>query len=257
MAKPKVGIIGFGWVGKSMKQLFPEAVLYDTLLLNSSKEEINKCDIVFLAVPTPCINEGKLDMSIVEECVSWCETPVICIRSTLNPGTGDYLAKKYNKRIVCQPEYLGESVAHPMLDPKTRPFIIVGGEPKDRKVVVDAYFTTYNSNTKVRLVSRLEAEVIKLTENRAIAWKVTEIEELIDVCNLAGVDYYQIRDAVYGDDPRFNLWWTADFVGNRGLKSKCLPKDAYAWCAWAESLGYNPVITRTLLERNKIWTKQN
>ncbi len=254
MAKPEVGIVGFGWVGKAQKQLFPDAVVYDPVLPESAtKERLNQCGIGFVCVPTPCINEGALDMSIVEESVAWLQTPVICIRSTVNPGTCDRLAAKYNKRIVFQPEYLGESVGHPMLDPKTRPFLIVGGTAADRKVVLDAYFTTYNANTRVRLTSCLEAEVIKLTENRAIAFKVAQTEELIDVCKLAGVDYYQIRDAVYGDDPRFNLWWTADFGDHRGLQSKCLPKDAYAWCAWAESLGYDPKITRTLLERNKIW----
>ncbi len=258
MAKPKLAIIGGGWVGKAQKQLFPDALVYDPMLgFKTSQEEVNDCDMAFVAVPTPCPYEGKLDTSIVEEVVSWVACPLIVIRSTVNPGTCDHLAEKYHKRIVFMPEYLGESVGHPMLDPKTRPFIIVGGKPEDRKAVIDVYFTTYNANISVRLTSCLEAEVIKLTENRAIACKVTEIEELIDVCKLAGVDYYQVRDAVYGDDPRFNLWWTADFVGNRGLRSKCLPKDAYAWCAFAESLGYNPIITRTILEKNKDWVKQN
>ncbi len=258
MAKPEVGIVGLGWVGKAQRQLFPEAAVYDPALAESvTKERLNKCGIGFVCVPTPCIREGRLDTSIVEESVAWMNTPVICIRSTVNPGTGDRLAEKYGKRIVIQPEYLGETPSHPMLDPKTRPFIIVGGEAEDRKVVLDAYFTTYPSSTRVRLTTRTEAEVIKLTENRAIAFKVAQTEELIDVCKLAGVDYYQIRDAVYGDDPRFNLWWTADFAENRGLHSKCLPKDAYAWCAWAESLGYNPTITRTILEKNKEWVAQN
>jgi len=257
MAKPSVATIGFGWVGKSMQQLFPDIYVYDPAQGYGEKEEVNKREIAFVCVPTPVISEGELDTSVVEDVVAWCECPIICIRSTVNPGTCDRLAKKYGKRIVMQPEYLGETQHHPFLDPTNRPFIVIGGAPEDRKKVLDAYFTTYNANTAVRLVSCLEAEVIKLSENRAIAFKVCQVEELIDVCRLAGVDYYVIRDAVYADDPRFNLWWTADFVGNRGLKSKCLPKDAYAWCAWAESLGYNPVITRTLLEKNKEWVTSN
>lgn len=255
MAKLKVGVVGLGWVGGSMVQLFPDAVVYDAPMGIGTQEEINACDIAFVCVPTPVIGEGALDTSIVEEVVAWCESPVICIRSTVNPGTCNNLALKYNKRIVMQPEYLGETQNHPMLDPRSRPFLIIGGAPSDRKMVLDAYFTTYNANTSVRLVSCLEAEIIKLSENRAIAFKVAQTEELIDVCQLAGVDYYQIRDAVYGDDPRFNLWWTADFTHGRGMKSKCLPKDVYAWCAWAESLGYEPKVTRMLLEKNKDWVK--
>jgi len=105
-------------------------------------------------------------------------------------------------------------------------------------------------------VSNYEAEIIKLSENRAIAFKVLQCQELYDVCEKAGVDFYTIRDAVYGDDPRFNLWWTFIFPGNRGVNSKCIPKDVYAWCAFAESLGYKPEITRALLKRNKKWISQ-
>jgi nucleotide sugar dehydrogenase len=253
----KVGIIGVGWVGKAMQKLFPDAVVYDPVIYGTTKKNINKCDITFICVPTPCPNEGALDMSIVEEVVAWCECPILVIRSTVNPGTCDYLIEKYKKKIIMQPEYLGETPAHPMLDPKTRPFLIIGGESsKDRRKLIDLYTTVYNANVTIRQVSNYEAEVIKLTENRAIAFKVLQCQELYDVCEKAGIDYYTIRDAVYGDDPRFNLWWTFVYPDKRGANSKCIPKDVYAWCAFAESLGYEPEITRALLERNKKWISQ-
>jgi UDP-glucose 6-dehydrogenase len=131
--------------------------------------------------------------------------------------------------------------------------MIIGGEPKDRRSLIDLYSKVYNANIKIRQVSAYEAEVIKLSENRAIAFKVAQCQELYDICEKAGIDYYTIRDAVYGDDPRFNLWWTFVYPESRGFNSKCLPKDVYAWCAWAESLGYTPQITRNILEVNKSW----
>lgn len=248
-----VTIIGYGWVGKSVHKLFPDAYVYD--IPKGDKKRANLGKIAFICVPTPAIGEGQLDISIVEECVAWCESPLIVIRSTLNPGTCDYLSKKYNKRIVMQPEYLGETAQHPLFDEKNVPFLILGGAPDDRREIINLYSKVYNANIKIRQVSSLEAEVIKLSENRAIAFKVAQCQELYDVCEKAGVDYYTIRDAVYGDDPRFNLWWTFVFPDKRGFQSKCIPKDIYAWCAWAESLGYNPEITRNLLEANKKWTR--
>lgn len=253
--KLSVAIIGHGWVGKSVHKLFPDAYAYDPPK-SRSKRKVNKADVAFICVPTPNIDEGQLDMSIVEECVSWCECRLIVIRSTLNPGTCDYLSKKYNKAIVVQPEYLGETPQHPLLDEKNAPFLIIGGEPTDRRLLIDLYATVYNANIKIRQVTAYEAEVIKLTENRAIAFKVAQCQELYDVCEKAGIDYYTIRDAVYGDDPRFNLWWTFVFPDKRGFNSKCIPKDVYAWCAWAESLGYEPKLTRDLLEANKKWITQ-
>lgn len=248
----KVTIIGHGWVGKSMENLFPASYIY---IPGGDKEFANKGDIAFVCVPTPSINNGKLDTSIVEETVAWCECPLIVIRSTVNPGTADYLSKKYSKHIVVQPEYLGETPQHPLLDEKATPFMIIGGEPKDRRRLIELYQTIYNANIKIRQVTALEAEIIKMSENRAIAFKVAECQELYDACEAAGVDYYTIRDAVYGDDPRFNLWWTFVFPDKRGFNSKCIPKDVYAWVAWAESIGYSARITRTILERNNIWIK--
>ena len=247
----KVAVCGAGWVGKAMMTLFPDAYLYSHGIGN--KEEVNKCDVAFICVPTPNLHEWELDTSIVEEVVSWCECPLLVIRSTVNPGTCDMLSKKYKKQIVMQPEYLGETVNHPMSDQKARQFIILGGKPEARRLCIDLYGTVYNASTTIRQVSALEAEIIKLSENRAIAFKVAECQELYDVCEKAGIDYYTIRDAVYGDDPRFNLWWTFIYPDKRGFNSKCIPKDVYAWCAWAESLGYKPDITRAIVNRNRLW----
>lgn len=252
----KVTIIGYGWVGKSMHKLFPKAYIY-SLPRTGTREKANNGDVAFICVPTPSIKEGKLDITIVEKCVSWCRCPLIVIRSTLNPGTCDYLSKKYGKRIVVQPEYLGETPNHPLLNEKNTPFLIIGGKPKDRRELINLYTTVYNANLKIRQVTAYEAEVIKLSENRAIAFKVAECQELYDACEKAGIDYYVVRDAVYGDDPRFNLWWTFVFPAKRGFNSKCMPKDVYAWAAWAESAGYKPTLTKTLLERNKKWISQS
>lgn len=256
----KVGIIGYGWVGKAMRQLFPDALIYDPGLEKpelEDKDSINNCDIVFVCVPTPCPAEGKLDTSIVEESIKWCKSPLIVIRSTVNPGFCDMIWQKYGKRVVFQPEYLGETPNHPLLDTKATPFLIMGGEKEDTRKLIELYTTVYNANVKIRQVTAYEAEVIKLSENRAISFKVAECQELYDACEKAGVDYYTIRDAVYGDDPRFNLWWSMIYPGKRGFNSKCIPKDVYAWCAWAESVGYKPEITRAILERNKAWLSSN
>jgi UDPglucose 6-dehydrogenase len=257
----KTVIVGYGWVGKAMAKLFPDALIYDPKLeYTTTQKDVNEADIAFICVPTPNVIdskglESKLDTSIVEECVKWCTCPLLVIRSTVNPGTCDYLSKKYNKHIVMQPEYLGETPAHPMYDPRTRQFLIIGGKLQDRRKLIELYTTVYNANTNIRQVSAYEAEVIKLTENRAIFFKVSQCQELYDVCQEANIDYYTIRDAVYGDDPRFNLWWTFIYPDKRGCNSKCIPKDVYAWSAWAESCGYTPELTNALLERNRKWIK--
>jgi UDPglucose 6-dehydrogenase len=240
-----IKIYGFGWVGKAMKTLFPDAAIHDP---SQGYKDLSKYDVAFICVPTPLV-DGKLDTSIVEDVIKNCQEDLIIIRSTVMPGTCDEL-EKLGKNIVFQPEYLGETVNHPMTNQHERPFVIIGGKPENRRKVIELYQTIYNANTTIRQVSLYEAEVIKLSENRAIAYKVAQCQELYDVCEKAGVDYNTIREAVYHDDPRFNLWWTFVLPDKRGFNSKCIPKDVYGWAAWAESVGYNPELTLKLLEVN-------
>lgn len=254
----KVGIIGKGWVGKAMLKLFPDAVVHDILEPN---EEAYRQEAIFICVPTPLLPNGTLDTSVVEESVGRCSLEsLIIIRSTVNPGTCDKLQEKYgeNLRLVYQPEYLGETPNHPMLDMRTRPFLILGGNQGSTRMAIELYQTVYNANVSIRQTTLREAEVIKLSENRAIAFKVMQCQELFDACEADGTDYYTVRDAVYGDDPRFNLWFTFIYGDKRGFNSsKCLVKDVPAWCAWAESTGAGADITKLLVERSNQYEKSS
>lgn len=255
-----VGIMGVGWVGRAMQKQFPSSAPFDPAIKEYSDglADVRKCSTVFVCVPTPCKNGGRLDTSEVFRAVKMCGTDALFVlRSTLNPGDSDEIAQATGARIVVQPEYLGETANHPMSDLTHRQWMIIGGHPNDRRELIDLYTTVCNANVRIRQVSRLEAEVVKLSENRAIAFKLAQCQELYDVCEQAGIDYYTIRDAVYGDDPRFNLWWTFVSKNKRGFDSKCIPKDVFAWLAWAESFGGGlGSITKSILTRNQAWTSK-
>ncbi len=237
-----VKIYGNGWVGKAMHSLFPEALIHDP---NQNLVSEEKCDAGFICVPTPNKENGTLDTSIVEDVVKNAPEELLIIRSAVNPGTCDYL-EKYGKQICYMPEYLGETVAHPLIDKKSNDFLIIGGHEEDRRKVIELFQSVYNASISIRQVTNYEAEVIKLSENRAIAFKVLQAQELYDACEYWKVDYYTIREAVYGDDPRFNRWFTFIYPDKRGASSKCIPKDVYAWAAWAD----DSELTEALLRYN-------
>lgn len=253
----KVGIVGYGWIGRATHKLFPDAEIYDKYI-SAYNKPLENCDIAFIAVPTPWNGGSSLDCEEVEDAIVNCGCNLIVIRSATQPGFADKMSAKYpNKQIVVQPEYLGETSNHPFLKMESRDFMILGGDIEDRRKVIECYQQTYNANIKIRQVSRYEAEIIKITENRAAFYKIMQCQELYDVCEKAGVDYYTIRDAVYGDDPRFNLWWTFVYPNERGANSKCIPKDVHAWCAWANIVGHQPTATESLLDYNLNLLKQN
>src|SRR3990167_9396863 len=75
MIKSKVALIGYGYVGKGMHKIFPDAILYD--IDKGSKDEVNQnAELAIVCVPTPIAEDGSCDASIVEEAVCW----PICFR---------------------------------------------------------------------------------------------------------------------------------------------------------------------------------
>ena len=243
-----VKLYGYGWIGKILHAVFPDAVIQDPAL-GFVTDQV--CDVGFIAVPTMLLESGLLDTSIVEDIVSKSKEDLLIIRSAVNPGDCDRWENIYDKNIVNMPEYLGETAAHPLLDETKAKFLVIGGRPESRRKAIELFQSVYNANTTIRQVSNLEAEVIKLSENRAIAFKVAECQELFDACEAAGVDYYTIREVVYHDDPRMNLWWTFIYKEQRGFhNSKCLQKDPQAWCIWALNNGINPKVTQAIIDRS-------
>ena len=84
-------------------------------------------------------------------------------------------------------------------------------------------------------------------------FKVAQCQELYDACEKAKVDYYTVVQAVYGDDPRFNTFWTFVYPENRGANSKCIPKDVLAWSSWAGK----PELTEAMLSYNQGLLSEN
>ena len=241
-------------MGKFMKELFTEAVIYDPAQpdVSVSQEEINKADVAFIGVPTNMLPDGSCDTSIVESVIEWLKTPLIIIRSTIKPGTTDMLAKKYpDKHIVFQPEYIGETSNHPMktgaFSEKT--FMIFGGSKQDCSKAVAVYQQVYNSSVRILFMTPLEAEITKYMENSAIANMVTLVNEYYNICKAFGADYNMVREG-FLMDPRMSRYFTFVFPDNRGFGGKCLPKDLNAIAKASEQAGYKAEFIESILNNN-------
>ena len=104
----KVGIVGLGHVGSAMLELFKDATVYDKYKKIGSIEEINKCDVAFICVPTPANDDGSCDVSIVDDILNRVNTDLIILRSTVPIFYTETKVKELNKKIVFQPEYYGD-----------------------------------------------------------------------------------------------------------------------------------------------------
>lgn len=258
----KVGIVGYGYVGKAVFNFFKdhyETIFYDPNLEGSaSKEALNACDLAIVSVPTPMGNDGKADLSIIEETIEWLRAPLILIKSTIPPGTTKGLIEKYEKRIAFSPEYIGEgNYAVPFWkdypdphDMKKHSFMIFGGEPEVTSEAGEYFKRVLGAEARYVYTDSTTAELCKYMENAFLATKVTFCNEFYEIAKALGVHYDELRE-MWLLDGRVGRSHTAVFKESRGFGGKCLPKDTNALVKRSEEAGYEPKLLKAVLAVNK------
>lgn len=245
----KVGIVGFGVVGRALAQVFryeagnTDLVIYDKYVkgMSSSRQRVavQKCDLVFVAVPTPEGPDGSCDLSAIEEVVSWVE-PVMCVKSTVPPGTVDRLATETGKTICFSPEYVGETLWHPWKGIASHGFIIVGGEKSACRLVIDAYQHYLGPIPRYYITDAKTAELCKYMENAFLATKVAFVNQFYNLAEGFGVDYNELRELWLADE-RVGRSHTI-VTGERGYRGRCLPKDMASIINAARQIGGAPLL---------------
>lgn len=248
----KVAIVGFGYVGKAMRKLFDDVIIYDVTDKEvwASKDAVNECDIVIVCVNTPQSEDGSADLSQVHDVMSWLETPLIITKSTIPPGTTELLKQKYNKHIVFSPEYIGETIAHPMLDLKNRDFWIFGGDKKDTEKAVEFWKSHVKTTARFYQTDSTTAEIVKYMENCFFATKITFCNEFYEICKTFDRSYNEVRE-LWLADPRINRNHTQVYKDKRGFSGKCLPKDLSAITKASIDKGYNSDLLKEIEKSNE------
>lgn len=249
-----IAIIGYGCVGKNMGKLFTEAIVYDPILNIGTQAEVNRCALSFICVPTPEMENGTCDISIVEDILNWNRSTYVVLRSTVSVGTTEYLAQKYDRHIVYQPEYYGETVDHPYADPQCVDWITLGGEEEDCEVVIEAYQKVRSSQLRIYTAPTRTVEFAKYMENAFLATKVIFSNEMYDIACALGVCFSKARE-LWLADPRMGRSHTFVYKDNRGFGGKCLPKDLNALRNTAKQVGVETHLLNAVAEKNRLYHK--
>lgn len=261
----QIAIVGYGYLGKAYARVFPDAYIYDEPKGIGTREEVNKCDIALVAVPTDPLPNGFLDMSIVEEVVDWLETPLILIKSALMPGTTERLVRDTGKKIAVSVEYVGmgnyyvEPSEYPdPLDPAKHKLLVIGGETKTAEECAGVLWSKMSPSTRIHLVTSREAEICKLIENAYGALKVTFANCFYNVCEKADSSYVRTHQA-WSEDSRTDPMHTRVVKGKRGWKSHCYDKDIRALQAYSETIGAEDMgeLFDTVIKLNKQHLNEN
>jgi UDPglucose 6-dehydrogenase len=210
----------------------------------STQEGVEKSDVIFIAVPTPAMPDGSVDLSFIEgvsrEIAGAMKAYKIVVdKSTVPVKTGEKVAetiKRYCKAkvdfdVVSNPEFLREGFA---VDDFMKPDRVVIGVLSARPVpAMQEIYAPYNAPVIVTDIN--SAELIKHAANSFLALKISYINAVSVLCEMSGANVQEVAHGM-GMDARIGRKFLDASLGFGG---SCFPKDLSAFIRISESMGYD------------------
>ena len=208
-------------------------------------KEVKKANVIFITVGTPSRRlEDEADLSSIidvarEIAVNISNYSVIVTKSTVPVGTTRKIKEIILEQIsqdqfdvVANPEFLREGSA---INDFMRPDRVVIGtdSKKSEKIMKEIYRPLYLLDTPIVTTSIETAEIIKYASNSFLATKISFINEIADLCEVAGANVKDVAKAM-GLDKRIGSKFLHTGPGFGG---SCFPKDVKAFSATAKKLG--------------------
>jgi UDPglucose 6-dehydrogenase len=210
----------------------------------STKEGVERSDVIFIAVPTPAQPDGSVDLSFIEGvsreiAAAMTSYKIVVDKSTVPVKTGEKVAetiKRYCKAkvdfdVVSNPEFLREGFA---VDDFMKPDRVVIGVCSQRPVqAMKEVYAPYNAPIIVTDIN--SAELIKHAANSFLALKISYINAVSVLCEMSGANVQEVANGM-GMDMRIGRKFLDASLGFGG---SCFPKDLSAFIHISETLGYN------------------
>ena len=211
---------------------------------NSTKEGVEKSDVIFIAVPTPPLPDGAVDLSFIEGVArdiagALTRYKIVVDKSTVPVKTGEKVGetiKRYCKSrvefdVVSNPEFLREGFA---VEDFMHPDRVVIGVRTQRPVpALREVYAPFNAPIIVTDLN--SAELIKHASNCFLALKISYINALSNICEATGANVQEVANGM-GMDTRIGR----DFLdASLGFGGSCFPKDLSAFIKISEQVSYD------------------
>src|SRR6059058_1351469 len=217
---------------------------------------VRRSVIVLITVGTPPKSDGQTDLTAVGEVARGIgeameRYTVIVNKSTVPVGTGNLVREVIERHqttpvpfdVVSNPEFLREGSA---IEDTLRPDRIVIGPPTQQ--VAMTLLELYAPLERPMIITDVpSAEMIKYASNAFLATKISFINAVANICELAGADVTQVMKGM-GLDARIG---PAFLQAGLGYGGSCFPKDTDSLVHTAAARGVDFVLLRAAVEINQ------
>jgi len=211
---------------------------------NSTAEGVEKSDVIFIAVPTPSLPDGSVDLSFIEKvareiAAAMTGYKIVVDKSTVPVKTGDKVAetiKRYCKAqvefdVVSNPEFLREGFAVGDLMKPDR--VVIGVRSQRPVAAMKEIYAPFQAPIIVTDIN--SAELIKHASNSFLALKISYINAVSVLCEAAGANVQEVAHGMGMDERIGNRFLNASL----GFGGSCFPKDLSAFIKIADQVGYD------------------
>tara|TARA_B100001287_G_scaffold227894_1_gene197911 strand:+ start:34 stop:882 length:849 start_codon:yes stop_codon:yes gene_type:complete len=241
----KVGIVGFGFVGRALKNGLKDNVncieIDPKLGTNLDDLKNHEPGIVFICLPTPMNDDGSQNIELVKDAINeinkFNQDILIVVKSTILPKCIEDFSNINN--LVINPEFLRENFANK--DFINSEIIVFGGEEKNCAKLGNFYeeYTKCICKDYVK-TDLISASLLKYTINSFLALKVIFFNELKSVFdnsnsnnNWSNFISFLSRDKRIGDSHMS----VPGPDGRYGFGGPCFPKDVNALVKYSQEIG--------------------
>lgn len=231
---------------------------FDRLTFTSNFDMISNVELFFICVGTPLNSKSYLDSSEILQVVQKIKTHternkpvIICIRSTVLPGTCDEIAKNTNSPkifIAHNPEFLSQGTAVKDFIQAKR-IVIGSNDDYTRKKLGEIYSKVqkhYNTKTPIINMNTKESEMVKFVANSYLAMRLSFINEINNLCKIIGTDISKIIEEIKYDE-RIGKKYLKPGIGYGG---SCLPKDTKALLKFSKDNNCKLKLVQSTIEIN-------
>ncbi len=223
----------------------------------STAQGVENAEVIFIAVPTPPLPDGAVDLSFIEKvareiAAAMTRYQIVVDKSTVPVKTGDKVAetiKRYCKAkvdfdVVSNPEFLREGFA---VEDLMKPDRIVIGVRSPRPVAaMREIYAPFDAPLVVTDIN--SAELIKHASNSFLALKISYINALSVICEATGANVIEVANGM-GLDQRIGRRFLEASLGFGG---SCFPKDLSAFVKISEQVGYDFALLKEVQRINAL-----